>query len=301
MNRTHIMCLSGLLVLSGCTTWSTNNRNELARTGPSTQFESKKTEEYAAAQSAVYAHLKTMTGEKEPNQDQIITAGLQYADVLCSDYIESLYWVNKQLKADIRDVNAFGTLTTGVMGIAKSAASTIAGAAVVFGYAEESMNTMGSRVLFELEPSSIRALVESSQKSFRTALQTGYTNRAGAFTVIREYISLCLPSRIEAEINNAAKRALPFVSEGDPKKGESPKVSLNPSQVNTEYHTYSSDINSMLLKTYVYPNGQQDNAAHELLSKWMKLNEINVPIGIFLISDKYKNQWKNAVEHFNLK
>lgn len=75
------------------------------------------------------------------------------------------------------------------------------------------MNNLGSRVLYELEPSSIRSLVETSQKAFRSALQAGYTTRAGSFTVIREYIALCIPSRIEAEINNAAKNATVAVSQ----------------------------------------------------------------------------------------
>lgn len=231
MNIKHIALITTTLICTGCATWVTDKKSELAKNGSVTQFDSAKTQAYADAQTAVYTQLKTMTGKATPSEDEVITAGLQYADVLCSDYIESLYWVNKQLKADVRDVNAFGTLTTGAMGIAKSSGSAIAGAAVLFGYAEESMHTMGSRILFELEPSSIRSLVEGSQKSFRNALPTGYKNRAGTFTVIREYISLCVPSRIEAEINNAAKNAVPVASKGNSVTGEAPKVSVNPLQV----------------------------------------------------------------------
>lgn len=299
MRPLSIMIASSMLLLSGCATWVTDQRSDLARTGPSTQFSETKTKTYADAQTAVYTQLKVMTGKTTPNEDDVIAAGLQYADALCSDYIESLYWVNKQLKADIRDINSLGTLTTGAMGIAKTAASSIAGAAVLFGYAGETMNTMGSRILYDLEPSSIRALVEGSQKSFRNALQTGYQTRAGTFTVIREYISLCVPSRIEAEINNAAKNAVPIASTGNPTQGESPTVSINSSQVTANSYTYSSDVYSALLKSYVFPNGVENTSASDSLSAWLKSNRITDPLGIFLISSKYKNQWKDAVEYLH--
>lgn len=117
-----LVVVSLLIALSGCATWTEDKRGELARTGPSTQFDKDKTKAYADAQTAVYDQLKVMTGKSAPKEDEIIVAGMQYSDALCSDYLESLYWVNKQLKADIRDVNSLGTLTTGVMGLAKSAA-----------------------------------------------------------------------------------------------------------------------------------------------------------------------------------
>lgn len=292
-----ITVLVVLIALSGCATWTEDKRSELARTGPSTQFDQAKTKTYADAQTAVYTQLKTMTGITSPSEDDIIVAGLQYADALCSDYLESLYWVNKQLKADVRDVNSLGTLTTGAMGLAKSAASSIAGAAILFGYTEESMSNLGSRVLFELEPSSIRSLVEGSQKAFRGALQSGYTSRAGTFTVIREYIALCIPSRIEAEINNAAKNAPVVASTGNPAQGEAPKVSTNPSQVTQNAHVYASDVHSILLKSYVFPGGVKNQKAHDSLSAWLKSKSISDPLGIFLISSKYKDQWKDAVEY----
>lgn len=149
-----ILILVALLKISGCATWIEDKKSELARIGPSTQFDTEKTKTYAEEQKVVYDQLKNMTGVQNPSEDQIIVSGLQYADTLCSDYLESLYWVNKQLKADIRDVNSLGTLTSGAMGLAKSSASSIAGAAILFGYTEESMNNLGSRILFELEPSS---------------------------------------------------------------------------------------------------------------------------------------------------
>ena len=282
--------------ISGCASWVASDQSKLAQSGTGSEIDSSLVESYTTNQAAVVAQLKTLTGVASPSWDQIISAGLQYADARCSDYVESLYWVNKQLKADVRDVNSAGTLVTGVMGIAKSAATEIAAAAVLFGYAEESINNSGSRVLFDLEPSSIRSLVEGSQKAFRGALLTGYNDQSGAFSVIREYIALCLPSTIEAEINNAAKNAVQVAASGNPATGEPPKVSVNPSQVNVSNHTYESDIYSLLLKAYAFPGGTKNNAAHAQLQSWMTSKGINDPVGIFLMSGDYKDQWKAAVD-----
>nr|VFJ91524.1 MAG: hypothetical protein BECKLFY1418B_GA0070995_102614 [Candidatus Kentron sp. LFY] len=217
---------------SGCASWIASPESKLAHSGPGTIIEQERIEKYADQQTQVLVQLRTMAGETSnpPNWDKIISAGLQYSDVRCSDYLEALYSINKQLKADVRDVNATGTFATGLMGIAKSAASEVAAVAVLFGYAEETIGNSGSRMLFELEPSALRSLVEGSQKAFRGALPTGY-DRAGAFSVIREYAVLCLPSTIEAEINNAAKNAKPRAASGDSTKGEPPKVSVNENQV----------------------------------------------------------------------
>lgn len=290
-----ILLITALSVLSGCASWVASEQSELAQSGTSSMIDSKLLKKYVSNQTAVVTELKIMTGEDSPGWDVIISAGLQYSDARCSDYVESLYWVNKQLKANVRDANSAGTLVTGIMGIAKSAASEIAAAAIIFGYAEESINNSGSRILFDLEPSSIRSLVEGSQKAFRGALLTGYNNQAGAFSVIREYIGLCLPSTIEAEINNAAKNAIQIAASGNPVTGEPPKVSINAAQVNVSTHTYGSDVYSLLLKAYAYPGGTKNSSAHAQLKNWLNLKGINDPVGIFMMSGKYKDQWKTAV------
>ncbi len=295
-----LITILGLFCLPGCASWVSDTKSDLAKAGPESQIDSELISEYTANQSKALAQLKTLTGVQTPSWDQVISAGLQYSDARCSDYIESLYWVNKQINADVRDVNSFGTMTTGIMGIAKSAATEIAAAAVLFGYAEETIHNNGSRVLFELEPSSIRALVEGSQKAFRSALQTGYQDQAGAFSVIREYIGLCLPSTIEAEINNAAKNAVPAAASGNPLTGEPPKVSVNKSQVNISSGRYDSDVYSLLLKSYAFPSGKKDDTRHGQLQKWLTSKKVSDPVGIFLMQEKYKDLWKQAVEYLRV-
>jgi hypothetical protein len=292
----YIFLIALLSLTSGCASWVASTESELAQTGPGTTIDSGLVKNYVEQQKLVHTQLIALTGLKAPSWDKIISAGLQYSDVRCSNYIESLYWVNKHIKADVKDVNAAGTLATGLMGIAKAAASEIAAVAVLFGYAESSISNSGSRILFELEPSAIRSLIEGSQKAFRGALLTGYNDQSGAFSVIREYVALCLPSTIEAEINNAAKNAVQTASSGNPETGEPPKVSINEGQVNISSHTYDSDVYSLLLKAYAFPGGTKNVAAHTELQKWLTSKKNKDPIGIFLLSDKYKDQWKQAVD-----
>jgi hypothetical protein len=300
MNLKWLLLVVILNVTTGCASWVADKRSELAQSGPGTTIDTERVKIYAEQQAQVLVQLKGMTGLSSPSWDQIISAGLQYSDARCSDYIESLYWVNKQLKADTRDINAAGTLATGLMGIAESSASEIASVAVLFGYAEGSISNTGSRILFELEPSAIRSLVEGSQKAFRNALLTGYQDQSGAFSVIREYITICLPSTIEAEINNAAKNAVHTAASGNPTTGEPPKVSINEGQVDVSSHTYGYEAHSLLLKAYAFPGGKKNDAAHAQLQAWVDSNGIKDPIAIFLMSNKYKEEWKAAVEFLRI-
>ncbi|MFT4939715.1 MAG: hypothetical protein ACI88A_002760 [Paraglaciecola sp.] len=295
--RLQISLIVFTLHLAGCTSSLSSVDSEvleLAKNGPDGTFQKEKVSDYAANQTAVYQQLVTLTAIDKPSEDDIIAAGIQYSDAKCSDYIEALYSVNKNLMADSRQLNTLGTLAAGVLGIAKAKAAEIATVAVLFGFSEETVNIEGGRLLFEMEPSSIRALVEGSQNAFKRELQTGYSSRAGAFAVIREYVSLCLPSRIEAEINNAAKNAVPQSSSGDPAKGLSPKVSVNPIQVIGSY-TFAEDTYSSQLEAYAFPNGTKNDKSHAQLTTWMKNEGINVPLGIFINSAEFKKQWEKAV------
>jgi hypothetical protein len=280
--RLQISLIVFTLHLAGCTSSLSSVDSEvleLAKNGPDGTFQKEKVSDYAANQTAVYQQLVTLTAIDKPSED---------------DIIEALYSVNKNLMADSRQLNTLGTLAAGVLGIAKAKAAEIATVAVLFGFSEETVNIEGGRLLFEMEPSSIRALVEGSQNAFKRELQTGYSSRAGAFAVIREYVSLCLPSRIEAEINNAAKNAVPQSSSGDPAKGLSPKVSVNPIQVIGSY-TFAEDTYSSQLEAYAFPNGMKNDKSHAQLTTWMKNEGINVPLGIFINSAEFKKQWEKAV------
>jgi len=286
-----------LVTLAGCASWTDETDATLAQKGAGTTFNPDSIKTYAANQAKVLTELNALTGLTTPSWDQVIQAGIQYSDSRCDAYIGALYRVNKDLKADVQKLNSVGTATAALMGITKSAATEIAAAAVLFGYAEESINISGSRILFEMDPASIRSLVKGSQTAFKSALEPNYQDRTGAFTVIREYITLCLPSTIEAEINNAAKNAVQIASSGNPAKGVAPAVSINESQVKAKVLTYDADVYSLLLKSYAFPGGTKEVTAHAQLKTWMVGKNIKVPVGPFLMSQSYKEQWREAVDY----
>ncbi len=279
----------------GCASWIGSDEANLAKDGPEPIFDSESLETYKEDQNKAYDTFEEIVrkrGNANPSADDVISAGMQYADARCSEYLESLYWVDKQLKADIKDANAAGTLASGVLGATKAAAKEIASVAVLFGYREDVLNNAGSRVLFDLDPSTIQSLVERSQKVFRERLKSGY-KKADALSVIREYDTLCSSSRIEAEVNDTMKKVDLVATEGDVEKGEPPKVSVDDPRI----HTYGSDINSLLLESYAFPGNEKNDAAHKALKEWMEKEGIDIPVAVFLMSSEHKPKWEKAVDY----
>ena len=94
------------------------------------------------------------------------------------------------------------------MGLAGMAAESLAITAIAFGFASESVDNIVNSVLYQLNPSTVRAIVAESQESYREEFERNtYDSRQGAVAAIRGYLGVCLPPSIETTVNIAVMNA----------------------------------------------------------------------------------------------
>lgn len=139
------------------------------------------------------------------------------------------------------------------MAATQAAARDIALAAIAFGLAGSTVDNLGANVLYEIDPSSVRAMVNTLQANYSNAIKKGYTTRPAAMNVIRAYAALCTPANIEAELNHAIKKAQPTVVVGNPETGKAPAVTNAQA---SEEERYGFDGSSQLLDDFIRVDGK---------------------------------------------
>jgi|GEM_PF-2407148 len=307
------LCLP--LLLSACATDLKNNV-DVAR-AQSAEFSSTALTTSTTNQDVILAALKTRAGlggsqhqksDAVDNSDgvvaatewdKIIDAGMEYADERCENYMAALFRINRDKKTIGSEIGLVGTATAGIMAAAKSTAREIALAAIAFGLTASTVDNLSGNLLYDLDPSSVRALVRANQAVYRDKLGKGYNTRSAAFRAIRNYVVLCVPANIEAEVNMAVKKAVPGSTDGNGPAGKPPEVS---NAITTVESSFLYDANSSLLETFVKPNGAKDNSREAQLKKAMA--ELEVPTNVswvsFLNTRKYEHERQLAVTKLKL-
>jgi hypothetical protein len=198
---------------------------------PGKTFKSKELTSYVDNQNAVYTQIKLLAGLTiDPSNarewSQFINAGIQYADEKCELYMDSLFWFNREKNAAINQISLLGAATAGVLAATEAAAKEVAITAIGFGLIGASVDNLSKSILYDLDPSGVRNLVEGLQTLYRNNISKNVNDRTVAFEIIRGYASICLPANIEAEVNNAVKEAKATATKGT--SNSAPKVSVSP-------------------------------------------------------------------------
>lgn len=232
--------------------------------------------------------------------DQVIRAGMDYADRRCEDYLHALYRLDRDRKTAVAQTGLLGGATAGVQAAAGAAAKEVAIVAILFGLAGSTIDNVAGNLLYQLEPSSVRTLVNAQQLQYRAKLGEGYLDRPAAMNVLRRYALLCVPANIESEVNLAVKKTPPEVKPGDPSKGLAPVVTNSTIAVSTT--SFGADEDSARLDAFVNPGGNIDIANERKLLNYMAANGIARSVGTtsFIFGKLYEASRKDAVKHFGL-
>lgn len=175
--------------------------------GPSVDLDAQDLADYSANQQKVvneFIRLAGLNGAPATDWKPVVNAGMTYVDRQCERYIDAIFWFNRYKKAAGNQVALVGAATAGTMGILQAAAKEIAVTAVAFGLASETINNIGNTVLYQLEPSGVRHILSQSQATYKKAVaQNAYLDQSSALAAVQGYLTLCLPSTLETEVNNA--------------------------------------------------------------------------------------------------
>lgn len=140
---------------------------------------------------------------------QTYLAGSDYINEQCDQYLEALESYSKYYNRAKGMTNNTATLTEVVLAASSASTMAIGITAASFGFVYDSLELFESSVLFELEPSSIRRLVERQISVYEDMiLDAQPVNQAELIKDLRGHIKICLPSSIKAAVNDSVKAAV---------------------------------------------------------------------------------------------
>ncbi|WP_421984340.1 hypothetical protein [Roseibium sp.] len=135
----------------------------------------------------------------------VVAQGMNDIDRRCDAYLQ---WLDNQKRSRGPIQSQIGSIraaTTGIMGVADASATALTVAGLAFDLISKSVENYHSRLLLEVESSTVNSIVLNTRRKFRADFRTNriqVTDRPQAEFVLRSYLRLCLPFAIEANINN---------------------------------------------------------------------------------------------------
>jgi hypothetical protein len=133
----------------------------------------------------------------------MVQAGINDIDLRCDAYLS---WLDNRKRSEaplLKQLSDTATRTQAILRFAGSTNLAIDVVAQAFGYAADSVINYNSRLLFEIDTSTVQALVLGRQNEFREGLtQIAFNNKPAMEHALRSYLRICLPFNIETEVNN---------------------------------------------------------------------------------------------------
>lgn len=142
---------------------------------------------------------------------RVTDAGLGYVDLRCDRFVDALFWFNRIRETTSRQLEYTGAAATAALSVVEAGRQLIGLTPLAFTLLDQTVNNVGQGLLYELDPTSVRILVEEQQTTFLGQLASTKFDRGDGRTLalqtIQNYASLCLPASIEAEVNRAVGNA----------------------------------------------------------------------------------------------
>lgn len=209
--------VSAVAVLSGCAAKDRFDNGALIREGVGTRQSPDEVKAYSDNQGAILNALLgeaglegALPGAGNEEWKAVTYAGINYIDQKCEMYIQALFRLNRTRRMITADLAAAGATTAAMMGLVDASAKSIALVAASLGFATVAIDSGYASVLYELEPASVRTVIEESQQAVRREIdkdETKIKNRYQAVAALQNYVAACLPASIEANINKTLQKA----------------------------------------------------------------------------------------------
>jgi hypothetical protein len=139
------------------------------------------------------------------NWTAFTVAGMNDIDQRCDAYLDWLDAQRRDRTPVLAQIAAMGAATSGIMGVAGAGTQAIAIVATAFGLAGQSYANWNSRLLLDVDHSTVQAVVYGNQVQYRkdnASLISTVPDRPSAIYLLRNYLRLCMPISIETNINN---------------------------------------------------------------------------------------------------
>jgi hypothetical protein len=221
-----------------------------------------------------------------------VEAGMNDIDLRCDGFLTWLDARRRDKEPVLAELSAINTAVHSVMTVTGSSPTSLNIVTTAFGLASATYANWNSRLLIAVNQSTVQEVVYKSQGAFRAKIKDYVVpDQPTAVYLLRNYLRLCMPTTIEASINTTTtlvQRDVPVTSRNN-------LVVANtapPRAVVRSQFIFREDDAGVALTKYLYPNGTnaaRDPNAETNISNFLKTNNINVPISIFLNSEMYAN------------
>ncbi|MCZ8375156.1 MAG: hypothetical protein O9342_07270 [Beijerinckiaceae bacterium] len=132
----------------------------------------------------------------------IVQAGLNDIDARCDAYLAWLDDKRRSARPIQQQLADARTATTAILAASGVGVDPIAIVSAAFGFATSSFTNFQSRLVLEVNHSTVQSIVLGAQRRLREEIRPLLiTNRPDAVHAMRQYLRLCMPFTIETEIN----------------------------------------------------------------------------------------------------
>jgi hypothetical protein len=131
-------------------------------------------------------------------------------DQRCDAYLSWLDAQRRDRTPVLAQIAASGAATSGIMGIAGAGTRALSIVATAFGLAGATYTNWNSRLLLDVDHSTVQAVVYRRQEQYRkdnAGQLRNASDRPAAIYLLRSYLRICMPITIEADINNTVTLA----------------------------------------------------------------------------------------------
>lgn len=135
--------------------------------------------------------------------NSLVQAGMNDIDTRCDAYLS---WYDNRKRSQqpvISQINTTARLVNAILLAYEPTSVAIGVVAEAFGFAQASVNNYHSRLLYEIDTSTLQALVLGNQRAFREGIvELKFQTKPAVEHALRSYLRICMPFSIETEVNN---------------------------------------------------------------------------------------------------
>ena len=156
----------------------------------------------------------------------LVRAGFNDIDRRCDSYLAWLASRRRDRNAILSQIHDTRTFTEALLYTTGVGAAPIAIAGLAFGLASNSFTNYYSRLLFEIEKSTVSLLVREKRLHYRDTMNVRIAFQPDAVHVLREYMLICTPFYIEDLVNQRTRDSVSGNTPADKGNAEQIRRSL---------------------------------------------------------------------------
>jgi hypothetical protein len=134
---------------------------------------------------------------------KIAEAGFNYVDDQCQAYFDSIFFIDRERSQFKSGLAAASATTAAILGVTGASTLSLSVVASAFGFASAATDIVAGTYLYSLPPATTQGLVNRLQTAYRgqaSKFRAEINSPTAAYHQIQNYLALCLPPRIEAEV-----------------------------------------------------------------------------------------------------